>query len=78
MIGGARSPITTKNAIHVPPRKPIIETSMANLPAAPNTLKAKNKCVHIKSVSTARITAFFTISQRIRRTQGYSILPKVS
>ena len=55
MIGGARSPITTKNAIHVPPRKPIIETSMANLPAAPNTLKAKKKCVHVKLVSTARI-----------------------
>ena len=77
MIGGARSPITTKNAMHVPPRKPIIETSMANLPAAPNTLKAKNKCVHIKSFSTARITVF-TISQRRRRTQGYLILPKVS
>ena len=58
MIGGARSPITTKNAMHVPPRKPIIETSMANLPAAPNTLKAKKKCAHIKLVSTARITGF--------------------
>ena len=45
--------------MHVPPRKPIIETSMANFPAAPNTLKAKNESVHNKLVSTNRTTVTF-------------------
>ena len=72
MIGGARSPITTKNAMHVPPRKPIIETSMANLPAAPNTLKAKNKCVHIKSFSTARITVFYNLTKETSYTRIFN------
>ena len=42
-IGGARSPITTKKAIHVPPKNPIMKTSIAILPAAPNTLKAETE-----------------------------------
>ena len=39
-IGGAKSPITTKKAVHVPIRKPIILTSTHSLPAGPNVWKA--------------------------------------
>jgi hypothetical protein len=36
MIGGARSPMTTKKAIAVPMRNPIMLISTPNLPAGPN------------------------------------------
>ena len=41
MIAGPKSPITTKNAIAVPTRKPIILNSTHNLPTAPNVWNAK-------------------------------------
>lgn len=40
-ICGPRSPTTTKYAMHVPIRKPIIPSSTANLPADPNTWNAE-------------------------------------
>ena len=39
-MGGAKSPMTTKKAVQVPMRKPIILTSTHNLPAGPNVWKA--------------------------------------
>ena len=59
MIGGARSPITTKKAIHVPPRKPIIETSIANFPAAPNTLKAIKDTLWYDVMQFERLKFFY-------------------
>ena len=40
MMGGARSPMTTKNAMQVPTMKPIMLISTAILPGAPNVSKA--------------------------------------
>lgn len=36
MISGPRSPITTKNAMHVPNKNPIIPISIMNFPSGPN------------------------------------------
>lgn len=40
-ISGPKSPTTTKNAIHVPIRNPIMHNSAVNFPVDPNTWKAK-------------------------------------
>ncbi len=42
-MGGARSPMTTKNAVQVPSRKPIMLTSTASLPPEPNVWKAEGR-----------------------------------
>jgi hypothetical protein len=41
MMGGARSPMTTKKAMHVPTMNPIMLISTAILPGAPKVSKAK-------------------------------------
>lgn len=54
IISGAKSPITTKNAIHVPNRKPIMHISIINLPYVPNIEKALKNLTkilnHIKKI----------------------------
>jgi hypothetical protein len=41
MIGGERSPMTTKKAMQVPTMNPIMLISTANLPGAPKVSKAE-------------------------------------
>lgn len=43
IISGPRSPITTKNAMQVPIKNPIIPISTMNLPKAPKAWKATTK-----------------------------------
>jgi hypothetical protein len=39
-ISGPKSPMTTKKAMHVPSRKPIMLNSTASLPVGPNVWNA--------------------------------------
>lgn len=48
MICGPRSPTTTKYAMQVPIKKPIMPTSTANLPAGPNTWNAEQQYFNIR------------------------------
>lgn len=47
MISGPKSPITTKNAMQVPRRKPIMPISIANLPKLPKIWNARNSNVFL-------------------------------
>ena len=46
MMGGAKSPMTTKNAMQVPTMNPIMLISTASFPGAPKVSKAKTKMLN--------------------------------
>ena len=48
MMGGAKSPMTTKNAMQVPTMNPIMLISTASFPGAPKVSKAKTKMLNLE------------------------------